>query len=195
MFGLLVSGQLPQTNFQRVSENQFTIQIPDVNHVNHLVVYMTGTMPFPEGYGAAVYLNYQIGGESKWIVLGKICNTKPSAIFKIGKLRADAAHITDHPFLPFSTPEMSMNQALIGLSVEPLSTIDALVPAIEAQVSNLSSFVEYTQKMLENFFNYAASFATPAPDGQQYVPLAAVQNWYTTFQRRLEQNPNFWKTL
>ena len=127
--------------------------------------------------------------------MGKICNTKPSAIFKIGKLKADAAHISDHPFLPYATQEMSINAALIGLSVEPLSSIDAIVPSAEAQVSNLSSFVEYTQKMLENCFNYVASFAQPAPDGQQYVPLSAVQNWYTTFQRRLEQNPNFWKTL
>ncbi len=32
----------PSQNFQRVSETQFLIQISDVEHANHIVVYMTG---------------------------------------------------------------------------------------------------------------------------------------------------------
>jgi hypothetical protein len=33
------------------------VQIVDADNVNHIVVYMTGEMPFPEGYsGAGNYL-------------------------------------------------------------------------------------------------------------------------------------------
>jgi hypothetical protein len=51
MFSILVAGRLPQLNFQQISETQFVIPISDVDHVNHLVVFMTGQIPFPENYG------------------------------------------------------------------------------------------------------------------------------------------------
>lgn len=83
---------------------------------------------------------------------------------------------------------------MIGISVEPVTTIDSLTPATETQTSNVTSFTEFTQKMLENFYNYASSFAKDAPDGQSYVPFATLQHWFENFKRRLEINPNFWKS-
>lgn len=60
-------------------------------------------------------------------------------------------------------------------------------------------YESFAQKMLENFMNYALSYsvsqANMVPDPTAtYVPLSTVQNWYTNFERRLKQNPNFWKT-
>ena len=90
----------------------------------------------------------------------------------------------------------TITNALIGISVETNNVIDQLQPSIEAQVTNISSFVEFSTKMLQNFYNYVSSFSLVVPaDGQQYVPLSTLQNWYTTFERRLGQNPNFWKNL
>jgi hypothetical protein len=156
---------------------------------------MTGTEPFPEGYGGAVYFNYQASGESKWIYLGKISNQKPSAIYKIAKLKHEQNVLGDHPFGALVSPTFQFNSAMIGISVELLNTIDILQPSTETQVTNLSSFVEYSQKMLENFFNYASSFTVVLPDGLQYVPFSTLQTWFNNFQRRLEQNPQFWKSL
>ena len=197
MFGVLTSGRLPQVNFERISETQFITQVPDIDHVNHLVVYMTGIEPFPDGFGGAVYLNYQAAGESKWIFLGKICNQKPSAIYKLAKLKHEQNFLGDHPFDSFTSQVTStLNSALIGISVEKLNIIDALQPSTETQATNLSTFVEYSQKMLENFYNYVSSFSIVLPiDGQQYIPLATLQNWFNNFERRLQQNPNFWKSL
>jgi hypothetical protein len=161
---------------------------------------MTGEQPFPDNFGGAVYFNFQIAGESKWIFLGKITNQKPSAIFRIGKLTHDN-HIGENPFAASMSLMQSTNQvqgvhdAIIGISAELLSTIDSMTPATETQASNLSSFAEYSKKMLDNFFNYASSFAITSNDNQQYVPLMTLQNWFNIFQRRLEQNPNFWKNL
>lgn len=98
--------------------------------------------------------------------------------------------------MPFGTVNPShVSSAMVGISVEPIAQIDSLTPATEAQAtSNINSFGEFTQKMLENFYNYASSFAKDAPDGNQYVPLSTLQNWFENFKRRLTLNPNFWKS-
>lgn len=59
--------------------------------------------------------------------------------------------------------------------------------------------MQFGQKMLENFFNYASSFATTqsqmvANPSENFVPLSTLQNWYVNFERRLQQNPSFWKS-
>jgi len=55
-------------------------------------------MPFPDGYAGGVYLNYEINGEARWIYLGKICNQKPSSIFKISSLKHEAQAAAIVPF-------------------------------------------------------------------------------------------------
>lgn len=93
-------------NFQQVSETQFVIPIPDIDHVNHLVVFMTGQIPFPENFGGggkyfqriilliirektflSVYFSWPSTEGPSWIFLGKISNQKPSAIFRMNKLK------------------------------------------------------------------------------------------------------------
>ena len=44
-----------------MSETQFVISILDIDHVNHLVVFMTGQMPFPDHFGG--------GGGGKYDVI------------------------------------------------------------------------------------------------------------------------------
>ena len=64
--------------------------------------------------------------------------------------------------------------------------------------SSLPSMREFSQKMVENLFNYASSFAvdprqSPLAPGETYIPSSTLRDWYNTFQRRLAANPNFWK--
>ena len=52
--------------------------------------------------------------------------------------------------------------------------------------------------MVESLLNYTASFAISGDEArlkssETYVPFSAVQNWFTNFERRLQQNPTFWK--
>jgi hypothetical protein len=53
MFALVVAGRLVQTDFQQVDAQKYLFQIYDATEVNHLVVFLTGTLP--EGYGATVH--------------------------------------------------------------------------------------------------------------------------------------------
>ena len=96
------------------------------------------------------------------------------------------------PFVPVQSQHIAA--AVIGISVEPEAQIDALTPAADTQLANVDNLVEFCQKMLQNFYNYASSFAKDGPDGQQWLPFGTLQGWFENFKRRLDLNPNFWKT-
>lgn len=196
MFGLIVAGRLVQTDVQQVSENQFLFNIPDADDINHVVVFMTGTIPFPDGMGGAVYFSWPSSEGPSWTLLGHIANSKPSVIFKIAGLKKEFSG-TPHPFGQIDAQPKHLAQ--IGISVEPVAALSQQTPAANTTASSVSSFAEFSQKMLESFFNYASSFAlsqaqmSPTPK-ETFVPLSTLQNWFTNFQRRLETNPNFWKS-
>ena len=76
-----------QTGAQQVDETHCVFNIDNAASVNHIVVFLTGTMPFPEGMGGAVYFSWPSpDGNVTWQYLGYICNEKPSAIFKVSGL-------------------------------------------------------------------------------------------------------------
>ncbi|KAM9036768.1 protein Hikeshi isoform X1 [Sarcophilus harrisii] len=197
MFGCLVAGRLVQTVAQQVAEDKFVFDLPDYQSINHVVVFMLGTVPFPDGMGGSVYFSYpDSSGMPVWQLLGFVTNGKPSAIFKISGLKYGEG--SQHPFGTMSitrTPTV----AQIGISVELLDNLAQLTPVGNAAVSSVDSFTQFTQKMLDNFYNFASSFAvsqaqmTPNPS-EVFIPANVVLKWYENFQRRLSQNPLFWKT-
>ena len=103
-----------------------------------------------------------------------------------------------NPFSMDASVAVDQTGAQIGISIEPLDQLAQQTPTSHSTPSSLNSFVEYTQKMLENFFNYASSFAitqaqmTPNPS-ESFVPLNVVQRWYENYQRKMTHDPNFWK--
>ncbi|CAM4891015.1 unnamed protein product [Rotaria socialis] len=185
MFSILIAGRLPQINFQQVSETQFVIPISDIDHVNHLVVFMTGQIPFPENYGG--------GGKYYFTLVGQ-----PSAIFKIGKIKDIESKIGSSLaptlFSGFQHQTAIPTDGLLGISVEPLSQLDQQIQPHDITPSTVASNVEFVSKMLNNFVNYVTSFVQNVPGtSEQIVPLSIIQTWYNNFQRRITENPNFWR--
>ncbi|KAL8565320.1 hypothetical protein ACOMHN_029016 [Nucella lapillus] len=196
MFGIIVSGRLVQTECQQVSENQFLFNIPEADNINHVVVFMTGQMPFPDGLGGAVYFSWPCAEGPVWLLLGHISNQKPSAIFKIASLKSGGG---DTAVQFGNLAQQQSHLAQIGISVEPLEQLSQQTPVTNSSETSVAPFMEFSSKMLENFFNYAASFAVrqaemvPNPS-ETFVPLSTLQKWFENFQRRLQQNTNFWKS-
>ncbi|KAJ0009190.1 hypothetical protein NQD34_016605 [Periophthalmus magnuspinnatus] len=197
MFGCIVAGRLVQTDPVPVASDKFVFNLPDFEQVNHVVVFMLGTVPFPAGMGGAVYFSFPdpASGGAVWQLLGFITNDKPSAIFKISGLKPGEGGT--HPFGSMA-PAASATVAQVGVSVEPLDQLAQQSPVSSAAVSSVDSFLQFTQKMLDSLYNFAASFAvtqaqmTPNPS-ESFVPSSCLLRWYENFQRRLAQNPNFWK--
>jgi len=201
MFGLIVSGRLVSTTWEQASPTNVIAEIQDADSVNHVVVFLTGAMPFPEGMGGAVYFSWPQpdGGNQVWQLLGNISNNKPSAIFRIGRLKRSGNDENENMTNSFmELGQAPRNNAMVGISVEPLVVIEGQTPAAQTEASSVSTFMEFSQKMLENLFNYSSSFALSASDarcrpGETFVPFSVLQQWYSNFERRLQQNPNFWR--
>ncbi|OWR48974.1 protein OPI10 homolog [Danaus plexippus] len=196
MFGLIVSGRLVQTDFTPVSETSLITTILDVDSINHAVVFLTGTTPLPAGTAAVVYWSWpDPNAPPNWQPLGHISNAKPSAIFKISNLKKLHELSSENKFMGAFGNQQICNNAQIGISIEPEANVHML-PNSDAQ--QLNSYVTFAQKMLESLVNFVASFSvtqeqmTPTP-GVSYIPLTTLHTWYQNFERRLQQNPNFWK--
>lgn len=200
MFAILVSGRLPQTDFQQVGEKQFLITIPDADDINHVAVFMTGTIPFPEGMSALVFFSWpDPNAPPNWQPLGFLSNVKPSAIFKINSLKTKSEkELENSGFLGFDQRKIS-HFAQIGISVETNEIVAQQTNLLEKQTNYQSTFMQFAKKMLENFLNFVSSFAitqaqmVPNPS-ETYVPLSCLQTWFQNFERRLEMNPYFWRT-
>nr|CAG4648229.1 EOG090X0D82 [Moina brachiata] len=200
MFGLIVSGRLVQTDFKQISSNQFTITIPDADNINHVVVFLTGITPFPDGYGGSVYFRWpeaSHGIEPVWQLLGFLTNNKPSSIYRITGLKKSNESSISSPFTPLQIYEH--HHAEIGISIERLDILAAQSPNAITEPSNTSTFQEFAGRALENLLNYAGSYAvtqaemTPNPN-EAFVPMSVLRRWYETFLRKLQMNPQFWRT-
>lgn len=211
MFGLILAGQLVRTDARPVSDTRAVFDLPDASKSNHVVVFLTGQTPFPDGHGGAVYLGtspdnpaeVEQNGGIVWVLLGHLSNQKPSAIFKISGLKKPA---TSSGNCLFAGGMMQQNQpsaggAQIGIMVAPIPELVQQTPASAATAPTADSFAQFTTKMCANLFNYASSFAatpsqiTPVGPNEQFVSISVVQKWFDNFSRRMTMNPNYWKDL
>nr|XP_047145515.1 protein OPI10 homolog [Hydra vulgaris] len=204
---------LVQFVYQQISDAQIVFLLPNCESINHLVIFLTGSQPFPEGYAASIYLCWP-NSEVAWHMLGFVSNDKPSAVFKIAKKNDKKCKFTQifKCDVPVPDPKNSGTQmnifdgahpvncnatAQVGIAIEPLNEVLQKTPT-NTDISTLSSFVEFTQKMMINAFNYCCSFAvqqSQISSNEMFIPISSLQKWYELFQRKLEMDPNFWKSL
>ncbi|XP_033639787.1 protein Hikeshi-like isoform X2 [Asterias rubens] len=183
---------------QQIDDTHVLFNIFNAATINHIVVFLTGTGAIPEGMGGAIYFSWPSPeGEMVWMFLGFITNEKPSAIFKVVGLKKGSS--TNNSFMqsmPVQQPMKTMSQ--IGISVEPLHVIQHQIPAETTQTSTLTSFSEFSMKMLENFYDYASSFEinqsqmTPQPN-ISWIPMTVLDKWFQNFKNKMAQDQNFWR--
>ena len=86
------------------------------------------------------------------------------------------------------------SDGLLGISIEPLTQLEQQVQPSNINPSTVASNVEFVSKMLNNFVNFVTSFVQNVPGtSEQIVPLSVIQTWFNNFQRRILENPNFWR--
>ncbi|KAJ2691262.1 hypothetical protein IWW39_000161 [Coemansia spiralis] len=197
MFGCIVAGRLVQTNLQQVDVNKYVFELPDAHNINHIVVFLLGTVPFEPGYAATVHLLWP---NKSWQMLGALSNDKPSAIFRL------KATIT-----PEEAASMPGVNAELGISIEPIEAVEqqlqqmrqqpgasnnAMVVAQKQQSPSAQGALQFAERTLQSLFDYAMSFAT-RPDASmgafgsgaavQVLPVKAFEDWYNNFLRKIQR--------
>ncbi|OBZ66461.1 Protein OPI10 [Grifola frondosa] len=156
MFGCCVAGRLLQTNLQQVDESHAIFELPNANTINHICVFLLGTVPFPEGYGATVHFYWPGKG---FQLLGMLSNDKPSAIFR---LRGTFTAQSTDTHAVFSGAATSDITAILGLSIEPLPRIMlevATLPSALARGGNPAADATLmAERIVKHLFNYISGF-------------------------------------
>uniref|UniRef100_A0A7E4UYF0 DUF775 domain-containing protein n=1 Tax=Panagrellus redivivus TaxID=6233 RepID=A0A7E4UYF0_PANRE len=197
IFAVLASGQLVQTNFQRLTETDFVVDIPNANKLNHIAIFLSGAEPFPDGFAGSIYFRIT-GPDPNWHYLGMISNDKPSAFFRVSGLKEGGNH---NKFFEAQSSIAEVGCAQVGITVEPYGDAIGRSPPTNTAVSSTSSFSEFQEKAIRNLLNFVESFAKymPNPDNparrEYFVPVNKITQWYDNFKHRLTIDPNFWKTL
>ncbi|KAG9062002.1 hypothetical protein KI688_006721 [Linnemannia hyalina] len=148
MFGCIVAGRLVQTNLQQVDVNKFTFQLDDAEAINHIVVFLLGTIPFQHGSAATVHLLWP---NKTWQLLGMLSNEKASAIFR---LKANGSKSTaQQSTTGASISDMSMDSssstttssttvpitATLGISIEPIDVVMSQIATLASSSSSTST--------------------------------------------------------
>ncbi|KAI6025997.1 DUF775-domain-containing protein [Pisolithus marmoratus] len=197
MFGCCVAGRLLQTNLQQVDETHALFEIPAAEKVNHICVFLLGTIPFPDGYGCTVHFFWPGKGSQ---VLGMLSNEKPSAIFRLRSTFSTPASGMNTPsaFTSAASSTTGTVTAILGLAIEPLETIAAQMAALPTQTINstlnaLSSSVTrqldptiLAERVAKHLFNYVSGFAGMENIGpDSLIPVGLIARWYESFTNKL----------
>ncbi|KAI0689768.1 DUF775-domain-containing protein [Cerioporus squamosus] len=187
MFGCLVAGRPLQTNLQQIDETHAIFELPAAGSINHVCVFLLGTVPFPEGFGATVHFFWPGKG---FQLLGMLSNEKPSAIFRLrGTYSAQSTNA--HAVFTDAASDAAPSDvtAFLGLSIEPLPQIMAEVAALPSAVAKSSAnpvadATLMAERIVRHLFNYLSSFVGGNPSALSpdiMVPMGMIAKWYENF--------------
>ncbi|KAG5462317.1 MAG: hypothetical protein BJ554DRAFT_5374 [Olpidium bornovanus] len=196
----------------QVDATKFAFAIQDAGSVNHIVVFLLGTIPFQPGYGATVHMLWP--GKQQWQLLGiQLRNTagEPAdmSIEDLTGLSAAATLGISVEPLPLilsqmsSLPAASASSPSLGAGPPPSSSA-ALVPAAAGGGHTVRDPTAVALRILENFYNYVTSFAASSvPAGAQVlgppaqvvspnavVPVRIFVEWYNKICAKVKADPS-----
>ncbi|KAL6719243.1 hypothetical protein ACLMJK_003480 [Lecanora helva] len=213
-FGIILPSRPVLVNPAVISPTQCAFTFSSAPTFSHIVAFLLPGNTIPEGTLAGIYIQLP-GTAPEFKLLGAIGTEKHSAIFKVSGRGISNVEVSTADASSRSTgpveEEMSdvdvtatAGEVTVGISVEPAATITAQLEALKTSMSSALvvsrdqheaspiSAKALAQRIIKNAFNFLASFAgTSEVGGQEVVPLKSFQDWWTKFERRIENDPGF----
>ena len=202
-FGVILPSRPVLANAVTISPTQYAFTFPSMPNFSHIVVFLLPGATLPDGTLTGVYVQLPNSNEFKF--LGAIGTEKPSAIFKVNASGiVNGAGPADDEMTDSDAHPSTAGDVTLGLSVETAANITAQLETLRAsrtalvptrshqqQTAPISTKV-LAQRIIKNAYNFLGSFAGSAgPGGQEVVPLKSFQDWWTKFERRVENDPGF----
>ncbi|KAF9045521.1 hypothetical protein BJ165DRAFT_1542344 [Panaeolus papilionaceus] len=199
MFGCCVAGRLLQTNLTQVDETHAYFELPQASTINHVCVFLLGTVPFPDGYGATVHFFWPGKG---FQLLGMLSNEKPSAIFRLRGTFSPSVPSTPSTTAQNTFSNIQQQQAqqqpeditaILGIAIEPLVSIQMQMQGINLNPLAAAGALTQTgsealrdpsvlaEKILKHMFNYVSGFLENGLNPNVLVPMSLIMKWYETF--------------
>ncbi|PAV17939.1 hypothetical protein PNOK_0642500 [Pyrrhoderma noxium] len=174
-----------QTNLQVIDDTHVAFELPSASTINHLCVFLLGTVPFPDGFGATVHFHWPGKG---FQLLGALSNEKPSAIFRLRGTFSAQTTLTHAAFQSPGGMDGDNTTAVLGIAVEPLDAIQAQLASMPSSVvrsppTGVSDPTVLAEKIVKHLFNFLSSFGSNgggvSPD--TFIQLSAITRWYESF--------------
>lgn len=219
-FGLILPSRPVLVSPAAVSATQYAFSFPATPAFSHIVVFLLPGIVLPDETLAGVYIQLPgATATPQFKFVGAIGNVKPSAIFRVSQGAQESSTIktgdmevedemTDvdgagaFPAIDGSGMTSS-SPVTVGISIEPAANIAAQLESLKAswqldipsttlvrasgQAARVTPVTTklLAQRIIKNAFNFLASF------GEDKVPLKSFQDWWTKFERRIENDPTF----
>lgn len=220
-FGLILPSRPVLINPIIVSETQFAFTFSSLPAFSHLIVFLLPGTTLPEGTLAGIYIQLPgtvpefklLGalGAEKQSAIFRISGTSRAYRGSDSGLDPVEDEMTD---VEASSTTINgatagtAGQTTVGISIEQAATVISQLETLEASKSVSSTALvtagsqwqrptplstkALAQRIIKNAFNFLASFAgTTSGGGQEVVPLKSFQDWWTKFERRIENDPGF----
>ncbi|CAH7680967.1 hypothetical protein BY996DRAFT_6916913 [Phakopsora pachyrhizi] len=192
IFACIIPSRPVQTEATHIPPNRFVFNFENPDAINHLVVFLTGIVPLPEGYGATVHFLFP--HKTDWQLLGMLSPEKPSAIFR---LRGTASSASSSNWAANQT-QIATPMATLGILVAPLEQIHAECCQLENSLmirppgsnSMRSTLPEIAKSIGLNLFRYISSFSATTFNNETWVPISVLERWWKQFETKLSTAPN-----
>ena len=169
MFGVVIEGYPPATNFNQVEEARFMLAdpLPHGSSLKRLTFFLTALpAPIPDGLVASVYVSMY--PHEHWRCLGHVSNSEPSKILNVDWPEAD---VRDQP------PEAPCQ---IGV------TIEAAHDAAQVVAAQVALQEEFRNKIGMDLMTFMESF-------NHGVGIDLFNKWFEKLQFKLRHQPEWAK--
>ena len=220
-FGLILPSRPVLTNPIVISETQYAFTFSSLPAFSHLVVFLLPGITLPEGTLAGVYIQLPgpvpefkllgaLGTEKQSAIFRMNGTSQDSQGSKngVGTAEDEMTDVDASSTLINGSPSTVAGECTVGISIEQAAALTSQLEVLEASKTIASTALVsarnqpqrrtpvstklLAQRIIKNAFNFLASFAgTATTGGQEVVPLKSFQDWWTKFERRIENDPGF----